>query len=189
MARAQDQASTPGFNTMDRVAGNILKNPRHERLREVAHQALDGGACADHLVHLGNLDPRGGAGELHDIMSESLIGDRCSCEAGDALAAKNRHLSRATVLHDGHQRDDDVVRKVGVVEGLTHLAEHLTLLQAHNLQVRLQTDEVFWVESGQELVCPRADPAYRISAEYIRYLAPLWFFNLMERSQKEVVFS
>src|SRR5687767_5914611 len=86
MARAQDQASTTGFHTMDRVTSNILKNPRHESFHEVAHQALDGGTCADHLVQLGNLDPRGCAGELHDIVSESLMGDRCSCETGDAGA-------------------------------------------------------------------------------------------------------
>src|SRR5690348_4523925 len=105
MARAQDQASTTGLHTMDRVAGDILKNPCHLSFHEVAHQALDGGACADHLVHLGNLDLGGRAGKLHDIVSESLIGDSCSCETCDAFAAENRHLGSATVLHDCHQGD------------------------------------------------------------------------------------
>ena len=44
MARAQDQASTTGFNTMDCVTGDILENARHQGLHKVAHQSLDVGA-------------------------------------------------------------------------------------------------------------------------------------------------
>jgi hypothetical protein len=86
MARAQDQASTTGFNTMDCVTGDILENPCHESLHEVAHEALHIGACADHLVHLGNPDPRCCAGEIHQVTREGPVRD-CCYNTQDTFAA------------------------------------------------------------------------------------------------------
>jgi hypothetical protein len=53
-------------------------------------------------------------------------------------------------LKNGLERDDRVVREVGVPDGLSYVEENLAPLQLHDLEVRLKPREVFWLQCVEE---------------------------------------
>jgi hypothetical protein len=99
-----------------------------------------------------DVDPGGRAGDLHDVVPEGATGDHRTDEAEQALAPEHGHFRGTSVLHQGDERDDGVVRKVGVEKGLARLVENLASLQVHDLEMRLKMGEVVRVQCREEPV-------------------------------------
>ena len=72
------------------------------------------------------------------------------------------------------------------MEGLTRLAEHLTMLQVHDLQVRLQTGKVLRLQSSQQFVraVPLDGPCIQHIGRIHLLACPLWLSKSYEAQLK-----
>ncbi len=156
----QDPAAAAGFNHMNRIARDCLEGLRQQDLAVVHDQLPKPRAGVPHLVQALKGNARGGAAHLHNVASESLPGDQGAQQAQDALAPEHSYLDATAILHDVDQRDDRILRKVDVENGVTWLIEHLTAGEGHSLKVRLQSREVSRLQSGEKPV--RAMIGFRI---------------------------
>src|ERR687894_267753 len=82
---AQDPAAAAGFHRMNRIAGQYLEGLSQQGLTVVVEQPLEARAGVPDLVQMAVRDARGGASQLHDVLSEGLAGGERAEHTRDTL--------------------------------------------------------------------------------------------------------
>ncbi len=80
-------------------------------------------------VQIGGADAARAAGRLHDGAAERLARGHARHEAQGALAADGGGFNGGAGLHQSHQRDDAIIRKVDRIDHVSWIIEERALFQ------------------------------------------------------------
>ena len=105
-------------------------------------------------MHVVKGNPGDGAGDLHDVASESFAADKGAQQAEQPLASEHRHFGQTAIRHDIDEGHDGAMREVGVADRIARLVQHGAARQDHGLKVRFKKGKIVGVQRGEEPVGP-----------------------------------
>ena len=151
----QEPAAHPLFRRMHRVACDCLLDLRQQRLRvaheQIAHvlavlefilQQLDG--TADRMTL-----------ELHNATVKGDATIHGGEQAKRTLAADIRGLDRRAIFQHGQQRQHGTLRKIGVLEQASGVADHIAKLERDRLKMGIYSLAAGGLQRAQQSIAPQ----------------------------------
>ena len=134
----QQPSAKPGLERVKRVARDRLLNLRDQEIVVAHDEIADRLALIGRGMKLGRGQPRRGTGQLDDRAAEGRARSETCASADDARAADGGGLDDCSALHHGDQRDHAGMRKIDMLDLLSHLLQPHVAVERHRAQMRRQ---------------------------------------------------
>src|SRR5450631_3436233 len=141
---------------MERIAGDGLLNLRQQRLGIADQQIADMFAMLEFRLQKSDRAANHAALELNQTSVEgNATVHRCE-QAEGSFAPDVGGLDSRAVLQHGEQREHGALRKIGVLENPARLANHVTELEHHRLQMGRDPREAGSLHRAEQSIAPRS---------------------------------